>query len=101
MSRSDASNWLRREQRRCHATFQKAATDMNDEQTPQYPAGQYPAGQSSEPEQTPGSGGAEPPVDDRAAQRPVAPGANWYPEPWVESDPARHWAQGSGLTPAG
>jgi S1-C subfamily serine protease len=73
---------------------------VNDEQTPQYPEGQYPAGQSSEPAQTPGSGGATPPADDRAAQRPVAPGANWTPEPWVESDPARHWAQGSELTPA-
>jgi putative serine protease PepD len=73
---------------------------MSDEQTPQYPAGQYPAGQSSDPAQTPGSGGTTPPADDRAAQRPVAPGANWYPEPWVESDPARHWAQANELTPS-
>ena len=74
---------------------------MSDEQTPQYPAGQYPSGQSSDPTQTPGSGGTVPPADDRAAQRPVAPGADWSPQPWVESDPARHWAQGSELTPAG
>jgi putative serine protease PepD len=68
---------------------------MNDEQTPQYPSGQ-----SSEPTQAPGSGGKVPPADDRAAQRPVTPGANWYPEPWVESDPTRHWAQASDLTPS-
>jgi S1-C subfamily serine protease len=73
---------------------------VNDEQTPQYPAGQYPSGQSFEPAQTPGSGGTTPPADDRAAQRPIAPGAGWTPEPWVESDPARHWAQGSELAPA-
>jgi S1-C subfamily serine protease len=72
---------------------------MNDEQTPQYLAGHYPSGQSSEPAQAPGSGGTEPSGDDRAAQRPVSPGAAWYPEPWVESDPARHWAQQNELTP--
>jgi S1-C subfamily serine protease len=68
---------------------------MNDEQTPQYPSGQ-----SYDPTQTPGTGGTVPPADDRAAQRPVTPGANWSPEPWVESDPARHWTQGNELTPS-
>lgn len=41
-----------------------------------------------------------PPADDRAAQRPVAPGANWSPAPWVESDPNRYWTQGQELMPA-
>jgi S1-C subfamily serine protease len=68
---------------------------MSDEQTPQYPSGQ-----SSEPE-TPGAGETNPPAADRAPQRPASPGADWSPQPWVESDPARHWGQANELTPAG
>jgi S1-C subfamily serine protease len=68
---------------------------MSDEQTPQYPSGQ-----SSEPE-TPGSGETNPPAADRAPQRPASPGADWSPQPWVESDPARRWGQANELTPAG
>jgi len=68
---------------------------MSDEQTPQYPSRQ-----SSEPE-TPGSGETNPPAADRAPQRPASPGADWSPQPWVESDPARRWGQANELTPAG
>src|SRR5580765_7730983 len=48
----------------------KLATRMTDEPKPDYP---------SEPTQTPAT--------------------SWSPEPWVESDPARHWARSSELIP--
>jgi S1-C subfamily serine protease len=64
----------------------------DDEQRPNQP---------SEPAQTPGAGETIPPAADRAAQRPVGPGADWSPEPWVESDPANHWSRASELIPAG